>query len=147
MQHCYLCGVSIVGDGYRRTVQTGSKSWSSWGFSGRGRISSRVGSGRYSGLRTVCADCARSIDRANTASAMVTLLFVVGLIVLAAYACSSSHNGGSSVVTPPAQAEPAPVTMPLPSSPQPKGTITDCLNTARTAAERAVCSGRFPGAN
>ena len=56
MGTCYICGKEHVD--YRRTVHTGNSYRT--GISSRGRVHTSVAS--HSGVRTVCASCALSID-------------------------------------------------------------------------------------
>jgi len=90
MQHCYLCGVGIPGDGYRREVETGSSRWSSVGWSRRG--SYRTGSGTRYGLRTLCASCAEEVDRRNRNSAIATSVFVCLMFIGGLWACSAINS-------------------------------------------------------
>ncbi len=75
MASCYLCGRS--GSEYRRTVHTGHSfgtfvSKRSYGSSSR----------NYYGLRTVCENCAASIDKWK---AIKTTLFLAGLALVLLY--------------------------------------------------------------
>jgi hypothetical protein len=79
MQHCYICGASIPGGGYRRVVETGSSRRTYYGR----RISwSRS---RSEGLRTVCQSCAQQIDKQRRIGCflqIVAVLFVVGFLAV-----------------------------------------------------------------
>jgi S-DNA-T family DNA segregation ATPase FtsK/SpoIIIE len=87
MPNCYICGIDISkGEGYRREVYTGS--------SGRIYFSKRSSGsyGMYFGIRTVCANCASSIDVSHKNEVKIvslistiiggTILILMGQIVL-----------------------------------------------------------------
>ncbi|MBT1685128.1 SH3 domain-containing protein [Dawidia soli] len=59
MATCYRCGVPNAN--YRRTTYTGYSSGTWWSKRSYG-----AGSRTYYGVRSVCQDCARTIDRGNT---------------------------------------------------------------------------------
>jgi hypothetical protein len=117
MQHCYLCGTSIPGDGYRRTVQTGSSSWSSMGWGRRG--SYRTGSGTRQGLRTVCASCAGAIDRRNQNSFISGCVVFAGLVVAGLYGCSNISSTPKAEANEPASRPAAAYDAPAPVQPPP----------------------------
>jgi hypothetical protein len=74
MASCYHCGRN--GASYRRKVQTG-QSQTSWTSKKSYGSSSRT----YYGLRTVCEDCAISIDTTNAVLATIVLfLLACGLL-------------------------------------------------------------------
>lgn len=89
MATCHICGAPNAN--YRRTTYTGSSS-SSWG-SGR---SFGSGSRTYYGVRSVCQDCAKSID----SSRIIKQIFWIVIVVIAFFyfsnRCSDSTNGDSS---------------------------------------------------
>jgi Superinfection immunity protein len=64
MRFCFNCDAEIPGHGYRRWVTTGC---SDRGFAGLGRSGMR-GGGSYTGLRTLCVDCAAVIDAKRRAA-------------------------------------------------------------------------------
>ena len=94
MQHCYQCDWAQRRR-LRREVQTGSSRWSSWSFSGRGR----VGSGTRMGLRTVCEPCAGSIDRANRFFLIVEFAFSGRLIIFFLRLCHPSEGGDQTAAS------------------------------------------------
>lgn len=76
MANCYRCGVYLSpGEGYRRTVQTGSGTRFYFGK----RMHSSYGF--YYGTRTVCRACAEIIDKQNKIAAII-LLCVAGAVLL-----------------------------------------------------------------
>jgi hypothetical protein len=94
LRECYLCGTSFRGDGYRRWVTTSRNNWSSVGWSRRG--SYRTGSGARTGLRTVCASCAKQLDKGGGVGTVVGLI-LTGLVILGGVAMC---NGSSHTSTP-----------------------------------------------
>jgi hypothetical protein len=93
MQHCYVCGASIPGDGFRRVVKTGSGARTYYGR----RISwSRS---RSEGLRTVCQSCAQQIDRERRIGCFLQIavvLFVVGFLAVSGNK-NSSNNADTKI--------------------------------------------------
>lgn len=80
MGTCYICGKEHVD--YRRTVHTGNSYRT--GISSRGRVHTSVAS--HSGVRTVCASCALSIDyNAKKNAGAWGPVFGVSLIVLSLF--------------------------------------------------------------
>ena len=100
LRECYLCGCSFRGDGYRRWVTTGRSNWSSTGFSRRG-ISPRFGSGMRQGLRTVCANCAKELDKGGGWGKIVGWI-LTGLVVIAGI--SMCNHSGTTTTSAPARA-------------------------------------------
>ena len=74
MATCYRCGAPNAN--YRRTTYTGFSTSSWWS-----RRSYGSGSRTYYGVRSVCQDCAKSIDRWNT----IKFIFWAALIVSAIF--------------------------------------------------------------
>lgn len=74
MANCYKCGAPSAT--YRRTTYTGSSTNSWWS-----RRSFGSGSRSYYGVRSVCHDCAKSIDRRNT----IKLIFWIAVAVMAIF--------------------------------------------------------------
>ena len=72
MATCYRCGARNAN--YRRTTYTGFSSGSWWSKRSYGS-----GTRTYYGLRSVCENCARSIDQWNR----IKLIFWVSVIVIA----------------------------------------------------------------
>jgi len=98
MQHCYICGASIPGLGYRRVVGTGSSRRTYYGK----RIS--FSRSRSEGLRTVCQSCAEQIDRQNRISGTVggiVVLVVAGIFIynVASNSNVKSTGDGPSIAT------------------------------------------------
>ena len=87
MASCYICGDDVPkGQGYRRKVHTGS----STGITSGGSFSARS----YSGIRTVCGNCAAAVDRENAnATRRVMIIIVLGVLgVMAAIAWISMYG-------------------------------------------------------
>lgn len=74
MATCYKCGAPHAN--YRRTTYTGFSTGSWWSKSSYGS-----GSRTYHGVRSVCEDCARSIDRWSR----VKTIFWIAVIALAVF--------------------------------------------------------------
>lgn len=78
MSECYLCGAYISrGQGYRRTVETGTST--------RVYVTRRGGAsfGFHSGTRTVCAQCARILDRTRQGAFVRGILYFLAWLVCA----------------------------------------------------------------
>ena len=85
MATCHKCGAPNAN--YRRTTYTGY-STGSW----LGKNSYGSSSRRYYGVRSVCEDCANSIDRWRR----IKLIFWIAVIGLAIFYFSSSSKAGKS---------------------------------------------------
>jgi hypothetical protein len=91
MPECYLCGAYIKpGDGYRRTVRTGTSS--RFFFFGR---RPGVSSGSSYGLRTVCAQCAatRGIN-VNWSRVGRGVIVIIGLSIISTGLRNEQNVGG-----------------------------------------------------
>ena len=79
MASCYHCGRS--GASYRRDVVTGNSYGMSFSNKGRSSYSTRV----YSGLRTLCEDCAFNVDKrrliGNIVGGWILIVILLGLII------------------------------------------------------------------
>jgi hypothetical protein len=93
MQHCYICGTSIPGDGYRRVVKTGSSGRTYYGR----RIS--FSRSRSEGLRTVCQNCAEQIDRQRRIEGWMAGIFVLFIVGVLVYGGNKSNNSDTSTST------------------------------------------------
>jgi hypothetical protein len=86
MAHCYRCGAYMPPEAphYRREVHIGTSIGSF--FYGR-----RIGMSGFnrSGVRTVCADCAKDVDRSNTIGCLVPLVLAA---VAAVVICTSQTH-------------------------------------------------------
>jgi len=88
MRHCYICDGPIAGNGFRRTVKTGSSARTYYGR----RISwSRS---RSEGLRTVCQSCAERIDRENRIQGYIA--GTVFIIVAGLFLFGSTHKNDTN---------------------------------------------------
>ena len=90
MADCYLCGTYIPrGQGYRRSVQTGTSHRVYYGRRGGGS------SGVQYGTRTVCHTCARIMDEQNEGGGLRTIAFLALcalLVFLGFQAFGASHG-------------------------------------------------------
>ncbi|SHG95624.1 SH3 domain-containing protein [Chryseolinea serpens] len=84
MVSCYRCGAPNAN--YRRTIYTGFSTGGWWG-------KRSYGSRTYYGLRPVCRDCAKSIDRWN----IIKLIFWVVVIVSAIFYFLNRRSNSSKV--------------------------------------------------
>jgi hypothetical protein len=88
---CFNCGAVIPrGQGYRREVYTGH---SSWIYFGR-RISGSRGN-RYA-IRTLCADCAKRVDKQKLLHLVVGVGAVLLLLVWAALPQDNEKHGATA---------------------------------------------------
>lgn len=94
MVNCYRCGGPNAN--YRRTTFTGASktSWTS-------RRSYGTGSRTYYGVRSVCEDCAREIDRQNSRKNIfwIAAAIILGVAVIIYFANYSSKSRGSETIT------------------------------------------------
>ena len=77
MASCYHCGCS--GATYRRNVVTGSSSGTYYGK--RTSYSNRT----YTGLRSLCADCALNVDKSRLRQKIFGKYFIIVLIIIATF--------------------------------------------------------------
>lgn len=73
MATCYKCGAANAN--YRRTTYTGSSTTNWWS-----KRSFGSGSRTYYGLRSVCEDCAKAIDRWNTIKLILRIAAIATVI-------------------------------------------------------------------
>lgn len=94
MSRCYQCDARISGQGYRRWVRVGNRSFASVGRSFR---SIRVGGGSSTGLRTLCVDCVTQMDAPPDPRVVKFWVCLFGLIVATVLMYGDAWRGGLCV--------------------------------------------------